>query len=68
MSIPFDIVEPYPGWAQDSRAPLILGVMGPMTSLAILFGIARIYSRLISLRRLGVDDYTIIASIVGRPR
>lgn len=58
-------VEPYPGWAQENKGPLILTVTGVMTGIAFLFVAARIYSRLISLGRLGVDDYIVIICIVG---
>ncbi|KAL2257016.1 hypothetical protein VTK26DRAFT_773 [Humicola hyalothermophila] len=63
MSIPtYD--EPYPGWAEENKGPLILTVTGIMTGVAFLFVFARIYSRLISLGRLGVDDYIVIICIV----
>ena len=65
MSIPLDIEEPYPGWAQENRAPLMLGVTGAMTALAFLFVVGRIYSRLITLGRLGFGDYIVILCIVS---
>jgi hypothetical protein len=65
MSNTLDFVEPYPGWAEESKGRLILGVTGAMTGLAFLFVSARIYSRMISLGRLGVDDYILIISIVS---
>jgi hypothetical protein len=61
----FNVEEPYPGWAEEDNGPLLLGVMGAMTGLAIVFVIARIYSRLILLGRLGFDDYILIISVVS---
>jgi hypothetical protein len=65
MSKPLDIEEPYPGWAQENNGPLLLGVMGAMTGLTIVFVVGRIYSRMISLGRLGFDDYILIISVVS---
>jgi hypothetical protein len=65
MSTPLTIEEPYPGWAQENRAPLILGVTGAMTALAFLFVVGRIYSRWIAFGRLGFGDYIVILCIVS---
>lgn len=56
--------EPYPGWAEEDNGSLLLGVMGSMTGLALVFVVARIYSRLISLGKVGFDDCIIILSVV----
>ena len=67
IDLDFDVEEPYPGWAEEDNGPLLLGVMGAMTGLAIVFVVARIYSRLISLGRLGFDDYILIIAVVSPP-
>ncbi|KAK4039654.1 hypothetical protein C8A01DRAFT_16397 [Parachaetomium inaequale] len=64
MSLPLNIEEPYPGWAQENRAPLILGVTSAMTALALLFVVGRIYSRLIAFGGLGLGDYIVIICIL----
>ncbi|GAB1321092.1 Rhodopsin domain-containing protein [Madurella fahalii] len=56
--------EPYPGWAQENKGPLILTTISILTAVALLFVAARIYSRKISLGRLGVDDYIVIICII----
>jgi hypothetical protein len=65
MSAPTEFVEPYPGWAQENKGPLILGVTGTLTAITLFFVAGRIYSRMISLGRLGIDDYIVILCIVG---
>ncbi|KAK4232686.1 hypothetical protein C8A03DRAFT_20071 [Achaetomium macrosporum] len=57
-----DSVEPYPGWAQENNGPRILAVTGTMTTLGFLFVVARISSRMISIERLGIDDYLVVVS------
>ncbi|KAK4232889.1 hypothetical protein C8A03DRAFT_19924 [Achaetomium macrosporum] len=57
-----DSVEPYPGWAQENKGPRILAVTGTMTALGFLFVVARISSRMISIKRLGIDDYLVVVS------
>lgn len=64
-NLPPDFEEPYPGWAEENKGPLILGVTSAMTTLAGLFVIGRIYSRIISLRKLAIDDYIVIVCIVS---
>ncbi|KAK4096009.1 hypothetical protein N658DRAFT_528045 [Parathielavia hyrcaniae] len=49
---------------QETKGPLILGVIVTMTAIAFFFVLARIYSRLISIARLGADDYLLILSIL----
>ncbi len=44
---------------------MILGVEGAMMGLAFLFVVARVYSRLISIHKLGIDDYIVIFCIVS---
>lgn len=61
-----DIIEPYPGWAQEDKGTRILAVTGAMTSIAFLFVAARLYSRMISIGRMGYDDYIVIVCIVSR--
>ncbi|KAL2272071.1 hypothetical protein VTJ83DRAFT_1442 [Remersonia thermophila] len=63
-NLPPDFVEPYPGWAEENKGPLILGVTGSLTALAGLFVIGRIYSRLLSIRKLAIDDYIVIVCIL----
>ena len=58
-------VEPYPGWADENKGPLILTVTGTLTGVTGLFVVGRIYSRLISQGRLAIDDYIIIICIVS---
>jgi hypothetical protein len=65
MSTSPEFVEPYPGWAQENKGPLILGVTGTLTALALFFVAGRIYSRMVSLGRLGIDDYIVIVCIVS---
>lgn len=65
MSTVPDFEEPYPGWAQENKGPLILGVTGTLTFIALLFVTGRIYSRMISLGKLGSDDYIVILCIVS---
>lgn len=65
MSTAPGFVEPYPGWAQEDRRPMTLGIMGALIGLALLFVIARVYCRFISLGRLWIDDYIVIFCIVG---
>lgn len=58
-------VEPYPGWAEEDNRALILGVQVSMIGLAFLFVIARLYSRMVAIGRLGLDDYIVMFCIVG---
>ena len=43
----------------------VLATAIPLTSLAVIAVVLRVYSRLHILKRLGYDDYTIIASMVS---
>ncbi|KAK3994302.1 hypothetical protein QBC44DRAFT_367827 [Cladorrhinum sp. PSN332] len=56
--------EPYPGWAEENKGPTIMGVTGAMTFITVMFVAARLYSRVISMGRLFVDDYVVIFSII----
>lgn len=56
---------PCPGWAGENRGPFVIAVMASMTALALLFSAARIYCRLISVKRLAVEDYIVMFSIVS---
>ncbi|KAK3896857.1 hypothetical protein C8A05DRAFT_20261 [Staphylotrichum tortipilum] len=58
------LVEPYPGWADEDKRPMILSVAGALIALAFLFVVARIYCRLISIRKLRLDDFIVIFCIV----
>lgn len=51
-------------FANESNGPLIVGVTTALTTLALLFVIARIYSRMISVGKIAIDDWLIILSIV----
>ncbi|KAK4120186.1 hypothetical protein N657DRAFT_538094, partial [Parathielavia appendiculata] len=53
-----------PGWGQETKGPMIIIVISTMTAIATLFVLARVYSRLISLARLGADDYLLVLSIL----
>jgi hypothetical protein len=57
-------VEPYPGFSDENKGPLIVIVTATLTALALLFVVARVYSRLLAVGRLAVDDYIVILSIV----
>ncbi|KAL2021739.1 hypothetical protein VTK56DRAFT_6682 [Thermocarpiscus australiensis] len=57
-------VEPYPGWAQENRGPKIVVVTSIMTAIALVFVSARVYSRMISLGRIALDDLIIMLSIL----
>ena len=48
----------------DSRGPTILIAMWTTTSIATLFVIARLYTRIKILRSLGLDDYLMACSMV----
>lgn len=67
MSTSPDFEEPYPGWAEENKGPLILGVTGSMTFIALLFVAGRIYSRMIALGKLRSDDCIVILCIVSIP-
>jgi len=56
-----------PDYYNEDKGPLIIYVTVPMTGVAILFIVARMYSRSLSLRRLLIDDYLVIISGVRRP-
>lgn len=56
-----------PGFAEENKGPEIIIITSAMTALASIFVIGRIYSRMISIGKLGVDDYIVIGSIVGSP-
>jgi len=53
------------GWAGQNNGPFFIAVMGSTTALALLFSAARIYCRLISIKRLAIEDYIVILSIVS---
>ena len=61
---PPPFVEPYPGFSNENKGPLIVVVTSTLTALALLFVIARVYSRLLSVGNLAVDDYIVMLSIV----
>ncbi|KAK3324941.1 hypothetical protein B0H66DRAFT_107629 [Apodospora peruviana] len=52
-----------PGFAEENKGPLILGVTSSLTALTLLFVLARVYSRILSANRLAVDDYIVILCI-----
>ena len=47
-----------------NEAGAFLTIAATSTGLALVFVAARIYSRAISIRRYGVDDYLCLVSIV----
>jgi hypothetical protein len=55
---------PYPGYENETRGPLFVGLTTALTVLATLFVAGRIYSRLISVGKVFVDDWIMILSIV----
>lgn len=56
--------EPYPGWAQETQGPVIVGVTSALTSLSTLFVIGRLYSRILSIGKFQIDDYIMIFSMM----
>jgi len=62
---PFE--EPYPGYAQENKGPLILTVTATLTGLCLLFVLSRLYSRMISTGKLAIDDFVVIVCIVCSP-
>lgn len=46
---------------------MILAVTSALTGLALLFVVGRIYSRIISVGKLAVDDFIVIFCIVSPP-
>lgn len=52
------------GYAQETKGPLTITVSATLTSLCLLFVIARVYSRFVSVGKLAIDDYIVIFSIV----
>lgn len=53
-----------PGRDNADRGPITIIVPSVMTALALLFVLARLTSRRISGRKLAIDDYIVILSIV----
>lgn len=49
-----------PGWAQEDKGPLILVVTSTMTAITFLFVASRIYSRILALGKLAIDDYIVV--------
>ena len=64
MSTSEPFVEPYPGYSDENKGPLILSVISVLTGLALLFVVGRIWSRLLSIRKLAVDDYIVVGCVV----
>ena len=64
---PPPFVEPYPGFNQETKGPLIVAVMSSLTALALAFVLARLYSKSISSRKVDVGDWLVILSMVGLP-
>jgi hypothetical protein len=64
MSAAAPFEEPYPGYAQENKGPLILTVTATLTGLCLLFVLSRLYSRMISIGKLAVDDFVVIVCIV----
>jgi len=60
MSAPAPFEEPYPGWAQENKGPLILTTTSTITAITFLFVVARVYSRILSVGKLAVDDFIVI--------
>ncbi|KAK3387970.1 hypothetical protein B0H63DRAFT_167655 [Podospora didyma] len=53
-----------PGWAEENKGPLILKVTTSVTAIALLFTVARIYSRFLSIKRIAIDDILVVCCIV----
>jgi hypothetical protein len=54
-----------PGWAEENKGPQTLIITGTLTAVTFFFLLGRIYSRFLSAKKLGVDDYLVILSIVS---
>lgn len=65
MSSTEPFVEPYPGYSEENKGPLILTVTATLTAVTSLFVAGRIYSRLLSLGKIAIDDYIVILCIVS---
>lgn len=64
MSTNDTFVEPYPGYADENKGPLIIGVISALTGLTLLFVVGRVWSRFLSIGKLAIDDYIVIGCIV----
>ncbi|KAK4155443.1 hypothetical protein C8A00DRAFT_31681 [Chaetomidium leptoderma] len=53
-----------PGYAEENRGPLTLTVTTTLTSVCLLFVLGRVYSRLIWIHELAIDDWMVVGSIV----
>jgi hypothetical protein len=53
---------------QDNKGPTILTVMWAVTTVAVIFVIARVYTRIVVVKNLGVDDFLITLSMVADTR
>lgn len=59
---PPPFVEPYPGFNEETKGPLIVTVMSCLTGLALVFVAARLYSKSISARKMDFGDWLVIVS------
>lgn len=53
--------------ANDTNAPLILGVAGLLMGLSFTIVALRIWVRQVMINTMGVDDLVMIAALVGLP-
>lgn len=54
-----------PGYAEESNAGRIVGVIGVFHFIALIFVALRVYARVFMVRAFGVDDGLIIAAAVS---
>ncbi len=65
MVPPPGIGAPTPDWPDENRGPTLIAVTATMTALGLLFTAARVYCRMISIKRLVVEDYIAVISAVS---
>ncbi len=65
MAPPPGVGAPTPGSLLEDRGPTLLAVASAMTALGLLFVVARVYCRLISIKKLVIEDYIAILTAVS---
>ncbi len=64
MAPPPGVGAPSPNSLLENRGPTLIAVTSAMSALSLLFVIARVYCRLISIKRLVIEDYIAILTSV----
>ncbi len=64
MAPPPGVGAPSPDSLLDNRGPTLIAATSAMSALGLVFVIGRIYCRLISIKRLVVEDYIAILTTV----